>query len=195
MMSKNPGRYPNADIALSVHALSQLRSIVTPQPRQDFNSGVVGKLEAEALIETYFAPSPYPSRRGAQVQWVRITQAGRDMISGPIKSVGDHILPHFRNNGRSWGLEYPYLYGWIDFQWIVWHKPTGEVVFISRERNRCIAEDEAKKKSYELNKIGKNAVAWKCGDCSQSFEYRGGGVPTFCPHCRGQKLSPNKEGA
>ena len=80
MIGNNPGRYPNSDRPLTPHALECLRSIVAnPQPRQNFNPGVVGKLEAEGLIAIYRALSPFckQGRRGISIQWVRATDAGR----------------------------------------------------------------------------------------------------------------------
>lgn len=69
---------------LSEHAINCLRSIgANPQPRQNFNPGVIGKLSAEELIEPYMALSPFREggRRGIRIQWVRASVTGTALLA------------------------------------------------------------------------------------------------------------------
>jgi hypothetical protein len=63
--------------------------------------------------------------------------------------VGHNIL----NHGRSFGLQYPLIYGLIDERWTVWNRHTGEVVYIEDERNPALAESACSKKCEELNRV------------------------------------------
>lgn len=69
---------------LSEHAIECLRLILAnPQPRQNFNAGVMKKLEDEGLIELYMALSPFREggKRGVRIQWVRVTDVGTNLVA------------------------------------------------------------------------------------------------------------------
>ena len=84
MIGNNPTCLPNPNRPLTEHAIDCLRSIAAnQQPRQNFNAGVVGKLEAEGLTELFMALSPFREggRRGIRIQWVRITESGTSLLA------------------------------------------------------------------------------------------------------------------
>lgn len=68
-----------------------------------------------------------------------------------MKKLGDIIPEHFRNCGGSLGLQYPYICAHDLEQWIIWHRHTGEVVYIETEPNPCLAESACDAKCHELN--------------------------------------------
>ncbi len=63
--------------------------------------------------------------------------------------VGQNIL----NHGKSFGLEYPLIYGKIDERWTIWNRHTGEVVYVEDEPNPALAEHVCSKKCEEMNKV------------------------------------------
>jgi len=57
-----------------------------------------------------------------------------------------------RNHGFSFGLQYPYLYGEIVHGiWWIWHRHTGEVVWIAEGKYPIWDQHCAMKKCLELN--------------------------------------------
>ena len=64
------------------------------------------------------------------------------------------IARRWRNHGESLGLEFPYLAGKepVGERWRVWHRHTGEVVFVADERPAILNQYRARAKSEELNK-------------------------------------------
>lgn len=67
---------------LTEHSKRALRTLRHgPQPRQDFNAGVVNRLEREALVEHVDLPSPYPTHKGRKIPFLRITDAGRAALA------------------------------------------------------------------------------------------------------------------
>lgn len=73
--------------ALSSHAKEALRTLLSgPRPAQEFNPGVVSKLHREALVDLVEMPSPYPSRKGLCIQFLRISRAGMEAIEQPAPS-------------------------------------------------------------------------------------------------------------
>lgn len=76
-----------------------------------------------------------------------------------MKRVGDTIKKKFRNNGYSLGLEYPYIYyKHGQNKWIVWHRHTGEVVFVSTDKNVYAGEKQASNECHRLNGLDPNQV-------------------------------------
>jgi hypothetical protein len=84
---------------LTKHALGELERIAAaPVPRQEVNPGVVDRLLREDLVEAYFAPSPYQTRkglvpahnRGRQGEDREMTSTGKAAASEPaIDTVDD----------------------------------------------------------------------------------------------------------
>jgi hypothetical protein len=68
-----------------------------------------------------------------------------------MKKVGDIIPEHFRNCGASLGLQYSYIYAHDLQNWIIWHRHTGEIVYIEEEPNLIVAEYKCSDKCHELN--------------------------------------------
>lgn len=67
---------------LTPHALSALRSIsYGPRPSQEFNAGVVNRFQREDLVETVRLPSPYKTHKGALIDFLQITDAGRARLA------------------------------------------------------------------------------------------------------------------
>ncbi len=76
-----------------------------------------------------------------------------------VRRVGDVIKKRLRNNGYSLGLEFPYIYyKHGQSQWIVWHRHTGEVVYISPSENIYEAEKQASNECHRLNGLDPNHV-------------------------------------
>ena len=76
------------------------------------------------------------------------------MIAGDAangKRVGDIVAEVFRNCGASWGLEYPYIHAHDLRNWIIWHRHTGEVVYVETETNPTVAKLLCEKKCRALN--------------------------------------------
>lgn len=69
---------------LTAHGYEALARINQPKgcPTMDFNPGVVNRLLREELAEIFTAPSPYRSSKGRTVQFLRITDAGRQTLRG-----------------------------------------------------------------------------------------------------------------
>lgn len=66
---------------LTKHALNVLVEVSRrPCPRQEINPGVNDRLEREHLTEIYKAPSPYKSHKGALIDFIRITDKGRQRL-------------------------------------------------------------------------------------------------------------------
>lgn len=71
------------------------------------------------------------------------------------------IMPHRRNHGLSWGLEYPLIFAHAPRAdcWFVWDRHTGDVkaIFPSQrnvhgyDRSRRLAEEFSKPASYDEN--------------------------------------------
>lgn len=73
----------------------------------------------------------------------------------PFKKIGDIIPAQFRNNGYSAGLHYPYIYGKVvGDQWIIWHRHSGEVVYIEESKFPASHEYRVREESDRWNKIG-----------------------------------------
>ena len=68
---------------LSAHAVAVLTMIAAsePVPRQRLNPGVANRLERDALVEEFAAPSPFASHKGRDIAHFRITEAGRAAIA------------------------------------------------------------------------------------------------------------------
>lgn len=63
---------------LSAHAMAKLRNIArTPEPVSYINPGVVNRLMRENLVERVSLPSPFNKHKGALIDHLQITQAGR----------------------------------------------------------------------------------------------------------------------
>lgn len=77
----------------------------------------------------------------------------------PFHNIGDVILPHFRNNGYSSGLQYPYIYGNINGQWVIWHRHTGEVVYIETSKFPALHQYRVIEECDRRNDIGKHDPA------------------------------------
>lgn len=66
------------------------------------------------------------------------------------------IPPQFRNHGFSFGLERKYIYGDVPLVgWCVWHRDTGEIVYIPSETHNprlvAAAKSAAEKECLRLN--------------------------------------------
>ncbi|MGY3582187.1 hypothetical protein ACVIGB_000888 [Bradyrhizobium sp. USDA 4341] len=70
-----------------------------------------------------------------------------------LKKVGDIIPAQFRNDGRSFGLDYPFIYANDLAQWLIWNRHTGEVVYLEDEANPALAEDICRKRCEQLNAV------------------------------------------
>lgn len=68
------------------------------------------------------------------------------------KKVGQKIPKRFRNDGYSLGLEHPFIYGHDKKNWIVWHRHTGVIKFVSAGHS-WRDESKAERKCYELNHL------------------------------------------
>jgi hypothetical protein len=69
------------------------------------------------------------------------------------KKVGDIIPPQFRNDGRSFGLDYPLIYGNDLVQWLVWNRHTGEIVYLEDEANPALAEHACRQRCEQMNAV------------------------------------------
>jgi hypothetical protein len=66
----------------------------------------------------------------------------------------NYVPYHFRNNGVSFGLEYPYIFGKTARGWSVWNRYTGKIVFVADLNpmlDECVFKYEVEKKCLELN--------------------------------------------
>lgn len=68
---------------LSEHARAVLKDVAqSPAPRSSLNPGVVNRLLRESLVEEVSLPSPFKAHKGAAVDHLQITSAGRAAIAG-----------------------------------------------------------------------------------------------------------------
>lgn len=67
--------------------------------------------------------------------------------------MGDIIPQEFRNHGRSFGLEYPFIYANDLAQWLIWNRHTGEVVYLEEESNPALAEHRCSRRCEEMNAV------------------------------------------
>lgn len=68
---------------LSDHAKGVLRELMNgPIVMREINPGVMNRFKREDLVEVVQLPSPYKSHKGADTDWVRITEAGKAAIGG-----------------------------------------------------------------------------------------------------------------
>lgn len=62
------------------------------------------------------------------------------------------IKDQYRNDGYSWGLEYPFISAALsDTVWIIWHRHTGRVVRFVYGRNSIFSKMNAEKLCREFN--------------------------------------------
>lgn len=62
---------------LSQHAIGKLRELALgPMPSLRLNPGVINRFMCEDLAELFQGPSPFPSHKGRNTQFIRITLAG-----------------------------------------------------------------------------------------------------------------------
>lgn len=74
---------------LSAHALAELRDLVNkPCPRQAVNPGVANRLLREALVESVMLPSPFRTHAGQPLEHLRITDAGRNVVTPNAELTG-----------------------------------------------------------------------------------------------------------
>lgn len=67
---------------LSDHAREELRQCAAADvPCNSINPGVVWKLCREGLAEVVQAPSPFATHKGANIQHLRATAAGRALLA------------------------------------------------------------------------------------------------------------------
>ena len=69
------------------------------------------------------------------------------------KKIGEIVPAEFRNNGGSFGLEYPFIYGHDLANWLIWHRHTGEIVHIENEPNPALAEHVCRRRCEEMNAV------------------------------------------
>lgn len=68
-------------IPLSAHARAELVDIAeTPIPRFMVNPGVSARLERNGFVETVFLVSPFKTHKGKEIQFLKITAAGRKAL-------------------------------------------------------------------------------------------------------------------
>lgn len=66
---------------LSEHARTELRWLAqSPVARNSINPGVVWRLLEDGLAESAMLPSPYPTHKGRDIEHLRITDAGREIV-------------------------------------------------------------------------------------------------------------------
>lgn len=67
---------------LSDHAFDVLRGLERfgPRPRQEINAGVANRFERGGLAETVRLPSPYITHKGRLIDFMAITDRGREAI-------------------------------------------------------------------------------------------------------------------
>ena len=67
---------------LSEHARAELKDIRDkPVPRNGVNPGVAARLERDALVDCVMLPSPFKTHKGALIQHLQITEAGRAVVA------------------------------------------------------------------------------------------------------------------
>ena len=67
---------------LTKHAKDVLRYLADgPCPAQVINPGVINRLEREDLAERYLYQTPYPMGVKGKINWLRITEAGRERLA------------------------------------------------------------------------------------------------------------------
>lgn len=68
--------------SLSTHALEELRNIAeAPLPRCTVNPGVANRLTRENLVQGIQMGSPFPTHKGANIEHLEITDAGRERLA------------------------------------------------------------------------------------------------------------------
>ena len=66
------------------------------------------------------------------------------------------VYKRLLNSGMSFGLQYPYLYGQIiEPFWWIWHRRTGEVVWVSEGKYEEYEKGLAMRKCLELNGLSR----------------------------------------
>lgn len=68
---------------LSPDAFATLRSLITdgPRPRQTINPGIVHRLFRGVLVSSVMLPSPFKTHKGAEIEHLAITEAGRSAVA------------------------------------------------------------------------------------------------------------------
>ncbi len=67
---------------LSTFALSALKTLSKEElPRQEFNAGVVNRLERDGLVETIVKASPYKTHKGRQIDHIKASAAGLELLA------------------------------------------------------------------------------------------------------------------
>lgn len=87
---------------LSKHAINVLREVARrPCPRQEINAGVNDRLEREYLTETFKAPSPYKTHKGALIVFVRITEKGKARLEEIALTPSQHSFTQRSNDNEG----------------------------------------------------------------------------------------------
>lgn len=74
--------------------------------------------------------------------------------------IGDIVPKQFRNCGGSYGLEFLYIFGNVgNSQWIIWHRHTGEVVYIASGKYPNMYEYECRDECQRRNGLKPNTVS------------------------------------
>lgn len=69
--------------ALTPHALSVLRDIARrPVPASEVNPGVRNRFDREGLVAWTKRPSPFKTHRGKMIDYLELSDAGRDALRG-----------------------------------------------------------------------------------------------------------------
>lgn len=67
---------------LSDHARAELKDMRNkPVPRNSVNPGVSARLLRDALVESVQLPSPFKTHKGALIEHLQITEAGRAVVA------------------------------------------------------------------------------------------------------------------
>ena len=64
-----------------------------------------------------------------------------------MKQIGDVVVEEYRNPDGLSDLEYPYAFAHDDMQYFIWHRETGEIVWIRQldDKSYLIAYDMCRK--------------------------------------------------
>lgn len=73
--------------------------------------------------------------------------------------VGDVVPAQFRNCGGSYGLEYPYIFANVAGQYIIWHRNSGEVVYIEESKFPALHQYRCAEECQRRNGLRPNTVS------------------------------------
>jgi hypothetical protein len=77
----------------------------------------------------------------------------------PAYKIGDIVPSQFRNCGGSYGLEYPYIFANVAGQYIIWHRHSGEVVYIETSKFPALHQYRCAEECQRRNGLRPNTVS------------------------------------